>query len=100
MDEYTNEWRDPSFNFTRMLYILGQISWPCLASVSSSVNGSGVDSISYSASFSTDFCFYAWKRFWSDSSDPEGSMQGGSSRRQNSERSGAEVVPRDSLISE
>lgn len=55
-----NEWRDPGFNFTRMLHS-GQISWPCLASVSSSVNGSGVDSISYSASFSRDFCFYAWK---------------------------------------
>ena len=25
-----NEWRNPSFNFLLTLYILGQISWPCL----------------------------------------------------------------------
>ena len=55
-----------------------------------------MDSISYNASFSRDF----WKRFWSGSSDPVGSMQYGPSRRQNSQRSGAEVVPIDSLMYE
>ena len=59
-----------------------------------------MNSIFYSASFSRDFCFYAWEHFWSGSSDLDGSVQAGPSRMQSSEMSEAEVGPIDSLMSE